>query len=41
MTTLERAPVDVLDAPRHGGGREGIWRSLEPAEFFDLDAVID
>jgi len=33
--------VDVLDAPRHGGGWEEIWRSLESVEFFDLDAVID
>lgn len=41
VTTLERALVDVLDAPRHGGGWEEIWRSLESVEFFDLDAVID
>lgn len=40
VTTLERTLVDVLDAPRHGGGWEEIWRSLESVEFFDLDAVI-
>ncbi len=40
-TTLERTLVDVLDAPRHGGGWEEVWRSLESVEFFDLDAVID
>jgi predicted transcriptional regulator of viral defense system len=31
----------VLDAPRHGGGWEEVWRSLESVEFFDLDAVTD
>jgi predicted transcriptional regulator of viral defense system len=41
VTTLERTLVDVLDAPRHGGGWEEIWRSLESVEFFDLDTVID
>lgn len=41
VTTLERALVDVMYAPRHGGGWEEIWRSLESVEFFDLDAVID
>jgi len=41
VTTLERTLVDVLDAPRHGGGWEEIWRSLEAVEFFDVDAVID
>lgn len=41
VTTLERALVDVLDAPDKGGGWEEIWRSLEMVEFFDLDAVID
>ena len=41
VTTLERTLVDVLDSPRHGGGWEEIWRSLESVEFFDLDAVID
>jgi predicted transcriptional regulator of viral defense system len=41
VTTLERTLVDVLNAPRHGGGWEEIWRSLESVEFFDLDAVID
>lgn len=41
VTTLERTLVDVLDAPRHSGGWEEIWRSLESVEFFDLDAVIE
>jgi predicted transcriptional regulator of viral defense system len=41
VTTLERTLVDVLDAPRHGGGWEEIWRSLESVEFFDLDAVVE
>jgi len=40
VTTLERALVDVLSAPRHGGGWEEIWRSLEMVEFFDLDTVV-
>jgi predicted transcriptional regulator of viral defense system len=40
VTTLERALVDVLDAPDKGGGWEEIWRSLEMVEFFDLQAVI-
>jgi predicted transcriptional regulator of viral defense system len=40
VTTLERALVDVLDAPDKGGGWEEIWRSLEMVEFFDLDAII-
>jgi len=41
VTALERTLVDVLHAPRHGGGWEEIWRSLEAVEFFDLDAVTD
>jgi predicted transcriptional regulator of viral defense system len=41
VTTLERTLVDVLDAPRHGGGWEEIWRSLESIEFLDLEAVIE
>jgi predicted transcriptional regulator of viral defense system len=41
VTTLERTLVDVLDRPRHGGGWEEIWRSLESVEFFDVDAVTD
>jgi predicted transcriptional regulator of viral defense system len=41
VTTLERTLVDVLAAPRHGGGWEEIWRSLESVEFFDVDAVTD
>jgi len=41
VTTLERTLVDLLDAPRHGGGWEEVWRSLEMVEFFDLDAVVE
>ena len=41
VTTLERTMVDILASPRHGGGWEEIWRSLESVEFFNLDAVID
>jgi predicted transcriptional regulator of viral defense system len=41
VTTFERTLVDVLDVPRHGGGWEEIWRSLESVEFFDIDAVTD
>jgi predicted transcriptional regulator of viral defense system len=41
VATLERTLVDVLDAPRHGGGWEEVWRSLESVEFFDLDAVVE
>ena len=40
VTSLERTLVDVLDAPRYGGGWEEIWRSLEMIEYFDLDAVV-
>ncbi len=41
VTTLERAFVDVLDAPDKGGGWEEILRSLDLVEFLDLDAVIE
>lgn len=41
VTTLERALVDVLDAPRKAGGTEEVWRSLELVEYFNLDAVLD
>ena len=41
VTSLERTLVDVLDAPKHGGDWEEIWRSLESIEFFDIDRVID
>ncbi len=40
VTTLERALVDVLDAPERSGGWEEVWRSLEMVEFFDLDEVV-
>ena len=36
VTGYERALVDVLDAPEHGGGWEEIWGSLESIEFVDL-----
>jgi len=41
VTTLERALVDVLDAPGKAGGWEEVWRSLEMVEFFDLVKVVD
>ncbi len=41
VTSLERTLVDLLHAPRHGGGWEEIWRCLEMVEFFDLDAVTE
>ena len=41
VTSYERTLVDVLASPEHGGGWEEIWRSLEAAEFFDLDRVIE
>ncbi len=40
VASLERALVDLLDAPDKGGGWEEIWRSLEMVEFFDLDVVV-
>lgn len=40
VTSLERTLVDVLDAPRHGGGWAEVWRSLKSIEVLDLDAVI-
>lgn len=40
VTGHERALVDVLDAPQHGGSWEEIWRSLESIEFVDLDFVV-
>lgn len=41
VTSLERTLVDVLDRPRHSGGWEEIWRSLESVEFFDIQEVVD
>lgn len=40
VASLERTLVDVLDKPDKCGSWEEIWRSLEMAEFFDLDEVI-
>ena len=33
--------MDVLDRPRHSGGWEEIWRSLESVEFFDVERVVE
>ncbi|MDE2716249.1 MAG: transcriptional regulator [Chloroflexota bacterium] len=41
VTSLERTLVDVLDRPRHSGGWEEVWRSLESVEFFDIERVVD
>ncbi len=41
VTSLERTLVDVLDMPKHGGGLEEIWRSLESIEYVDIDAVTE
>ncbi len=41
VTSLERTLVDVLDRPRHSGGWEEIWRSLESVEFFNIEQVVD
>lgn len=40
VTSLERTLVDVLHAPRYGGGWVEIWRSLESVEAFDLDFIV-
>lgn len=40
VTGYERTLVDVLDAPKHGGRWEEIWRSLEGIDFVDLDFVV-
>lgn len=40
VTSLARTLVDVLDAPRHGGSWEEIWRSLESIGPIDLDFVV-
>ena len=41
VTSLERTLVDTLDRPRHSGGWEEVWRSLESVEFFDVQGVVD
>ena len=41
VTTIERTLVDLMHAPRHGGGWEEIWRSLEAVEFIDVRAVVE
>ena len=41
VTTIERTLVDLMHAPRHGGGWEEIWRSLEAVEFLDPLAVVE
>ena len=40
VTSLERTLVDVLHAPRYGGGWAEIWRSLESVPAFDLDFIV-
>jgi predicted transcriptional regulator of viral defense system len=40
VTSLERALVDVLDAPRYGGSWTDIWRSLESIGDVDLDFIV-
>ncbi len=41
VTSLERTLVDVLDRPRHSGGWEEVWRSLDSVEFFNVGEVVD
>ncbi len=41
VTTLERTLVDAFESPEKMGGWEEIWRSLEAAEFFDIDAIFE
>lgn len=40
VTSLSRTLVDVLDAPRHGGGWDEIWQSLALIDELDLDFVV-
>ncbi len=40
VTSLSRTLVDVLDAPRHGGGWDEIWWSLALIDELDLDFVV-
>ena len=40
VTSLERALVDVLDAPRYGGSWTETWRSLESVGDVDLDFIV-
>jgi predicted transcriptional regulator of viral defense system len=40
VTTLDRTLVDVLDAPRYGGGWEEIWQSLDSIAAVNLDFVV-
>ena len=40
VTSLSRTLVDMLDAPRHGGSWQEIWRSLESIGPVDLDFVV-
>jgi predicted transcriptional regulator of viral defense system len=40
VTTVERTLVDCLDKPQFSGGWEEIWRSLESANFLDVDRIV-
>ena len=39
VTSLERTLVDLLHAPRHGGGWEETWRSLQESGI-DLEFLV-
>lgn len=41
VASLERTLVDLLDRPKHGGGWEEIWRSLETVEYFNVKEVVE
>lgn len=41
VTSLERTFVDVLNRPDLSVSWEVIWRSLESADYFDLDCVVE
>lgn len=40
VTSLERTMVDMLQRPELSGGWEEVWRSLEMAEYYYLDRVV-
>lgn len=41
VTSLERTLVDVLDKPKHGGGWEEIWRSLDMIDRIKINQVVE